>query len=363
MGNDFGKLFSIASFGESHSLAQGVVINGCPPNIKITQDEIQKYLNERRPGQSKYVTDRKEPDKVLCLSGIENNTTLGSPICLVVYNKDARPEEYKKLKNVFRPSHGDFTTFSKYGIKSASGGGRVSARETLARVAAASVARKVLDHFIPSLRVLAYVERVKHIKFELNDASSLTREAIYESFVRCPDLKTSQKMMDLISKTKDAGDSVGGVVRCLVYNVPVGLGEPVFDKLDAELAKAMVSIPAVKGFELGKGFSSTVMKGSEHNDSFLLKDGRIGTQTNNSGGIQAGISNGEAIDFRVAFKPTSTIFKPQETVDLDGQPCLLELSKARHDPCVLPRAVPVVESMVYLTLTDYYLRNKVYQKH
>ena len=360
MSNTFGKIFRITSFGESHSKGLGVVIDGCPSGIKICLKEVQEFLNERRPGQSAYVTDRKEADELICLSGLQDGVSLGTPIALVVYNKEAQKSDYHSLENVFRPSHGDFTTYSKYGVKSHSGGGRSSARETWSRVAAAGVARQVLRQFLPELQVLSYVEQIQNVFWKKEEDFSLTREKIYESPVRCPHFETSKKMEDLILKVKKEGDSVGGVIRTLILNPPVGLGEPVFDKLDALLASAMMSLPAVKGFELGKGFSASLMRGSDHNDAFVKKEGRVRTETNHSGGVQAGFSNGEAIDFRVVFKPTSTIFKKQKTVTLEGKETLLDLERTRHDPCVLPRAVPIVEAMSYLTLLDLYLRDRLY---
>ena len=358
MANSFGTLFKITSFGESHSKAVGVVIDGCPPQIEITEDFIQSFLNERRPGQNHLVSPRNEADKVTCLSGLEKGITLGTPLCLVVFNKDARPSDYKIERTYLRPSHSDYTTLAKYRVKSSSGGGRASARETLARVAAGAVARKILQQFFPKLEVLAYVESIHELKIETINPEKLNRKNIYNSLVRCPDPEASEQMIKLIEKTKKSGDSLGGVVRCFIKNPPPGLGDPVFDKLDAKLAQAMLSIPAVKGFEIGSGFQAPFMKGSEHNDLFQLKEGKIATKTNRSGGIQAGISNGQPIDLRVAFKPTSTIALPQETLDEKGEKFLLELPKGRHDPCVLPRAVPIVEAMAYLTLTDSFLRQR-----
>lgn len=361
MGNSFGKLFRITSFGESHSKGLGVVIDGCPSGIKICLDEVQDFLNKRRPGQNDFVTQRKESDKLHCLSGLQDGVTLGTPLCFVVYNEDARPGDYSSLSDVFRPSHGDYTSYMKYGVKSQSGGGRTSVRETWARVAAAGVAKQVLASLAPQVKVLSFVERIQDLHFDPRGDFSFTREGIYQSPVRCPDLGLSQKMMALIKKTKEEGDSLGGSIRCVIQNSPLGLGEPVFEKLDAALASAMMGIPAVKGFEIGKGFSSVSMRGSEHNDPFVMKEGRVGTLTNHSGGVQAGLSNGEPIDFRVAFKPTSTIFKPQQTVTLEGERKIMKLHKGRHDPCVLPRAVPIVEAMAYLVMLDFLLRQKTYE--
>ncbi len=358
MGNTWGHSFRVTSFGESHSRALGVVIDGCPPRLSLCEEDIQKFLDERRPGQSDLVTARKETDRVIILSGVENGRTLGTPIGLMIENEDAKPEEYSEIQKFFRPSHGDYTNFAKYGVRSASGGGRSSVRETVARVAAGAVARKILEKFVPDLHLVAYVESVKDVKLENFDPSFLRRENVYKSLVRCPSEETAEKMMELIRRVKLEGDSVGGVVRGLILNCPIGLGEPVFDKLDADLAKAMMSLQAVKGFELGSGFQSTQMFGSEHNDPFVMKASKVGTLSNRSGGIQGGISNGEAIDFRVAFKPTSTIFKPQQTVTEDGEEILFEMKRTRHDPCVLPRAVPIVEAMAYITLADHFLRHQ-----
>lgn len=358
MGNTWGHSFRVTSFGESHSLGLGVVIDGCPPRTSLTEEDVQKFLDERRPGQSEFVTSRQEKDRVVFLSGVERGLTLGTPIGLMIKNEDARPSEYKALSEVFRPSHGDYTNFAKYGIRSASGGGRSSVRETAMRVAAGAVARKVLEKFAPKLEVLAYVESVGTVKVTSLSEAELTRESIYKSPVRCPSAEISKEMMELIRRVKEEGDSVGGVIRCVILNPPVGLGEPVFDKLDADLAKAMMSIQAVKGFELGSGFEATKMFGSEHNDPFVMKEGKIGTESNRSGGVQGGLSNGEPIDFRVAFKPTSTIFKPQRTVTESGEEKFFEMKRTRHDPCVLPRAVPIVEAMAHLTLVDHFLRHQ-----
>src|SRR3989339_1865146 len=336
-GNTFGQLFRVTSFGESHGGAVGCVVDGCPPGLEISIEEIQKDLDRRKPGQSKITSPRKEEDKIEILSGIFEGKTTGTPIMMMVRNKDARQEDYEKLKDVFRPSHADFTYEKKYGFRNWQGSGRASARETLARVAAGAIAKKFLKEKL-GIEFLVYVEQVGEIKTK--------------------DKKITEKMIELIEKVRDEGDSIGGVIRGEIKNVPIGLGEPVFDKLSADLGKAMLSIPAVKGFEIGSGFEGVKMKGSEHNDSFITSEsGKIRTKTNFSGGIQGGISNGENIFFRVAFKPVSTIRKEQRTVNLRGQEVKLEAT-GRHDPCVLPRAVPIVEAMAALTIMDHYLRHK-----
>jgi chorismate synthase len=354
MGSVFGTLFRVATWGESHGVSVGGLVDGCPPRIPITIEEIQKELDRRRPGQSDIVTPRDEADKVELLSGLYNGMTLGTPIAFEVRNRDQRPSAYDNQKDVFRPSHADFTYNAKYGIRAVEGGGRASARETLARVAAGAIARKVLA-IAANVRIVAYVERVQDIAMpELARAPTLAE--VEASPVRCPHPETAALMEGRIRAVRAQGDSVGGIVRCHVENVPAGLGEPVFDRLEADLARAMLSIPATKGFEFGSGFAGTLLTGSQHNDVFIKKDGAIHTATNRSGGIQGGISNGEEIVFRVAFKPTATILRPQETVDKEGNPAEI-LAKGRHDPCVLPRAVPIVEAMAALVLADHYLRN------
>ncbi len=343
-GNTFGQLFRITTFGESHGGAVGCVVDGCPPGLKISVADIQKDLDRRKPGQSKITSPRKEEDKIEILSGVFEGKTTGTPIMLMAKNKDARPEDYEKLKDIFRPSHADFTYEMKYGLRNWEGSGRASARETLARVAAGAIAKKFLREKL-AIEFLAYVEQVGDIKIESN-------------IVRCPDEKIAEQMIQLINRLIQEGDSVGGVIKGLIKNVPAGLGEPVFDKLSADLGKAMLSIPAVKGFEIGSGFTGAKMKGSQHNDSFFVdNNGKIRTKTNFSGGIQGGISNGENIYFRVAFKPVSTIRKAQKTVNRQKQEIILE-AVGRHDPCVLPRAVPIVEAMAALVIIDHYLRHK-----
>lgn len=355
-GNSFGKAFCIHTFGESHGGAVGVVIDGCPAGIHIDTAHIQQELDRRKPGQSELTTSRKESDTVHILSGIENNFTLGTPILMLVYNQDAKPKDYENLIQVFRPSHADYTYFKKYGITSKSGGGRASARETLARVAAGAIAKQILKQNC-NLEILAWVSQIWHIKSTV-DINKIKFQDIEKNAVRCPDETAANAMQQAILQAKAQGDSLGGIITGLVRNVPEGLGEPVFDKLSADLAKAMLSINAVKGFEYGAGFDSVLFKGSELNDQFYTDEqGKIHTKTNYSGGIQGGISNGEPILFRVAFKPTSTILIPQNTVDIQGKETQIEI-KGRHDPCVLPRAVPIVEAMTALVLADHFLRNK-----
>ncbi len=363
MGNSFGHTFKISTFGESHGGAVGVVIDGCPPGITLSLEKIQHALNRRRPGQNSLVSPRLEPDIVQMLSGVESGVTLGTPIMLLVFNQDAKKTDYTHLESLYRPSHGDYTTQLKYGIRAKSGGGRTSARETLGRVAAGSVAEQVLRASWPDLRVVGFVESVKHIHADLSlfAMKELTQQGVDISLVRCPEPLASAKMTDLITQCKDSGDTVGGVIRCLILNPPQGLGSPVFDKFEAELAKGMLSIPAARGFEIGAGFASTAMFGSEHNDAFSMVDGNIVTQTNHSGGVQAGITNGETITFRVPFKPVSTIFREQRTVTSQGEEVAF-IAKGRHDPCVLPRAVPIVEAMTWLVLLDQVLRQKSLQE-
>ncbi|MBS2039981.1 chorismate synthase [bacterium] len=355
MGNSFGKAFRITTWGESHGGGVGVVIDGCPARLPISLEEIQLELDRRRPGQSDLTTPRQEEDRVQILSGIFEGQTLGTPISLMVWNKDAKPESYAPFKDTFRPSHADYTYEAKYGIRNWMGGGRASARETIGRVAAAVLARKWLAQQY-GLEILAWVERVHDLRSSV-DPETVSREQIEANLVRCPDALAAEKMAERIRWAKDQGDSVGGVVTVVARNVPPGLGEPVFDKLEAELAKALMSLPAVKGVEIGSGFEGTLLTGSQHNDPFEMRDGKVRTLKNHSGGVQGGISNGENILMRVAFKPTSTIFKAQQTVDNQGQNVVLE-AQGRHDPCVLPRAVPIVEAMVGLVLMDHTLRQR-----
>jgi chorismate synthase len=355
MGSTFGRFFRITTFGESHGGGVGVVIDGCPPRLDISLDEINAQLVRRKPGQSRLTTQRRESDEPEILSGIFNGQTLGTPICLLVKNRDARSTDYEDFKDKYRPSHADYTYDAKYGIRNWMGGGRASARETIGRVAGGAVAEKLLktQH---NVEIVAWVESVQDIKSNV-DPLSVTRDMVDSNIVRCPDQVAADKMVDLIDKVKSDGDSIGGVVSAVARNVPAGWGEPVFNKLESDLAAAMMSLPASKGFEVGSGFSGTLMRGSEHNDLFHVEEGKIRTKTNYSGGIQGGISNGEPIFLRVAFKPVATIFKEQQTVDNKGNEATL-VPRGRHDPCVLPRAVPIVEAMMALTLADHYLAQK-----
>lgn len=356
MSSNFGTMFRISTFGESHCKAVGVVIDGCPPGIKLTEEDIQPQLDRRRPGQSKLTTDRSEKDKVVINSGTENGTTLGSPIALQVNNLDQRPSDYGDMNTIPRPSHADFTYMAKYGIKASSGGGRSSARETIGTVAAGAVAAKILAEKY-NIEIVAWVSGVGPYEAAPVDPETITREDVDRTDLRCPDQSISDKMRALILSLKEEGDSTGGIVSCAIRNVPAGLGEPVYERLEAKLAQAMLAIPATKGFEIGSGFSGTRLKGSEHNDPFTRKHDRLGTTTNNSGGIQGGISNGETIHFKLAFKPPATISLPQETVNYNGEPVQLA-AKGRHDPCVVPRAVPIVESMAALVILDMALRQE-----
>jgi chorismate synthase len=356
MANTFGQLFRVTTFGESHGGGIGVVIDGCPPKIDITEEEIQRELDRRRPGQSKITTQRKEEDRCEILSGVFSGTTLGTPIAIVVRNKDARPEDYARVKTTFRPSHADFTYEAKYGIRNWQGGGRASARETVGRVAAGAVAKKILSILYSEFEIVAYIAQIHEVTAKINRSSVRVKD-VEKNAVRCPDTAAAKKMESLIEKIRDEGDSVGGVIECVVRGIPPGLGEPVFDKLEADLAKAMLSIPATKGFEIGSGFVATRMRGSKHNDPFEMRGGKIHTATNNSGGVQGGISNGEEIYFRVAFKPTATIAHEQRTVTSSQQQTKLA-ARGRHDPCVLPRAVPIVEAMAAIVLCDHALRQR-----
>ena len=353
MGNTFGRLFRVTTFGESHGGGIGAVIDGCPPKIDVSDADIQSALDRRRPGQSEITTQRKEKNRCEILSGIFEGKTLGTPISFLVRNRDARPEDYADLAKQFRPSHADFTYETKYGVRDWRGGGRASARETIGRVAAGVVARKVLRAFYPKIDIVAYVIQIHEIVGKI-DKSKVKTKDVDANIVRCPDAAAAKKMISLIEKVRAEGDSLGGVIECVVRNAPAGLGEPVFDKLEADLAKAMLSLPATKGFEIGSGFSSTRMRGSEHNDPFEMRGGKIRTSTNYSGGVQGGISNGEDIYFRVAFKPTATIAREQQTVTASHEQTMLT-ARGRHDPCVLPRAVPIVEAMTALVLCDHAL--------
>lgn len=356
MGSVYGTLFRISTFGESHGGGVGVVLEGCPPRLAIDVSEIQHDLDRRRPGQSVLTTPRQEADQAEILSGVFEGRTLGTPIGIMVRNKDARPSAYEEMREVYRPSHADYTTQAKYGIRNWQGGGRASARETIGRVAAGAIARKLL-HEVAGIEVLAWVRQVQAIDSKV-DPETVTLEEIDSNDVRCPDSDAAAKMFELIDGVRRRGDSVGGVVECVARGVPAGLGDPVFDKLEAELAKGLMSLPAAKGFEIGSGFGGTSMTGSEHNDPFVTDaTGRVRTTSNRSGGIQGGISNGESISLRVAFKPTATVRVAQQTVNQKGESVSLEAG-GRHDPCVLPRAVPMVEAMVCLCLADHWLRQR-----
>ena len=358
MPNTFGKFFSITTFGESHGAGVGVVVDGCPPGLPITAEEIQLELDRRRPGQSDIVTPRKEADRVEILSGIFEGRTTGTPIAMLVRNADQRPGAYDEMREKYRPSHADFAYAAKFGHRDHRGGGRSSARETVGRVAAGAIAKKLLA-LAPGggVEVRAYVTQIHDL---VAPAKALvkfpTLAEVEATAVRCPHLPTAKKMIARIKAVRAQGDSVGGVIACRVRGVPAGLGEPVFDRLEADLAKAMLSLPATKGFEIGSGFAGALLRGSEHNDAFVMRAGRVRTATNRSGGVQGGISNGEEIFFRTAFKPTATILRPQATVDIHGTETVLA-ARGRHDPCVLPRAVPIVEAMAALVLADHWLRH------
>ncbi len=354
MSSQLGQLFRISTWGESHGGGVGVVVDGCPARLELSEADIQVDLDRRRPGQSEIVTPRDEADECRILSGVFEGKTLGTPISIVVMNKDARPSAYTEMETAFRPSHGDYTYEEKYGIRNHQGGGRASARETIGRVAAAAIAKKLFAQIAPQLEVLAYVKSIYDIEAEVDPATVIFSD-IEGNIVRCPDPAAVEKMITLIKQMRKEGNSVGGVVECVIRNCPTGLGEPVFDRLEADLAKGMLSLPATKGFEIGSGFSSTRMTGAEHNDPFVMRDGKVRTTTNFSGGTQGGISNGENIFFRVAFKPTATITRSQQTVTKSGEATELA-ARGRHDPCVLPRAVPMVEAMAWLTLADHWLR-------
>ena len=357
MGSTFGKLFRISTWGESHGGGVGVVIDGCPPNIDLSEKDIQTDLDRRRPGQSEIVTPRKEEDRCEILSGTFEGKTIGTPIAVLVRNKDQRSDAYTEMETKYRPSHADYTYDAKYGIRNWQGGGRASARETIGRVAAAAVAKKVLAKLAPDLEIVAYVKSIKHLTAEV-DPETVQFETVESNIVRCGDPTIVEEMISLIKEVRSEGNSVGGTVECVARGTLPGWGEPVFDKLEADIAKAMMSLPATKGFEIGSGFEGTQMTGKEHNDEFYMDGEKVRTRTNRSGGIQGGISNGEPIFFRVAFKPTATILQSQPTVDNAGNDTDLK-ARGRHDPCVLPRAVPMVEAMTALVLVDHALRQRV----
>ena len=363
MASSFGTLFRISTFGESHGPAVGVVVDGCPPRTPISTEAIQKELARRRPGQSKIVTQRKEADEVEILSGVLDGLSLGTPIALLVRNQDQRSTDYDEMRDKYRPSHADFAYDQKFGIRAWSGGGRASARETIGRVAAGAIAKTVLAGF--GVEIVAWVETVQTIRAEI-DPDQVTLEQVESNIVRCPDLAKAAEMQELIERTRKEGNSIGGVIGCVVRGVPAGWGEPVFDKLEADLGKAILSLPACKGFEIGSGFAGTLLTGREHNDVYEVEDpSRLGpdgkplvtTPTNRSGGVQGGISNGMPVVIRAAFKPVATVMFDQETVTVEHEPTTLS-GRGRHDPCVLPRAVPMVEAMVALTLVDHALRQR-----
>jgi chorismate synthase len=349
-GSSFGTLFRVTTFGESHCAGVGAIVDGCPPGLSLTEDDIQVQLTRRRPGQSKVNTPRDEKDRVKILSGTENGITLGTPIGLFVANEDQRPKDYGEMSRIPRPSHADFTYEMKYGVRASSGGGRSSARETIGRVAAGAIAEKWLrEHH--GVEIIAWVSSCGEIDAGEVNPETVTREDVDQNIIRCPNSEAAERMIDRVTALREEGDSIGGTLTCVVRNAPIGLGEPVFDKLEAKLAQAMMSIPATKGFEIGSGFEAAKMTGFEHNDAFVMKNGKLGTRTNHSGGIQGGISNGEPIVFRIAIKPPATISKAQPTADFDGKETVLE-AKGRHDPFVVNRAVPIVETMTALVLMD-----------
>lgn len=353
-GNSLGQLFRITSFGESHGGEVGVVIDGCPAGLLLSEADIQAELDRRRPGQSEIVTPRDETDEVAILSGVFEGHTTGTPIMMRALNKEPRSQDYENIKDQYRPSHADYVYDAKYGLRDYRGGGRASARTTWSVVAAGAVAKKFLQNVLPGFEVLSYVEEIGDIVAAVADVSA---EDVEANIVRCPDPVAAEKMIALIKEVRAAGDTVGGVIRCVVRGVPVGLGEPVFDKLSADLGKAMLSINAVKGFEIGSGFAGAKMRGSEHNDAFYMEGDRVRTRTNNSGGVQGGISNGEEICLRVAFKPVATVMMEQDSVNAEHEEVKMR-AFGRHDACVLPRAVPIVDAMAYLVIVDHYLRNR-----
>ena len=356
MGSSLGQLFRIHTWGESHGGGVGVVIDGCPPRIPLAVEDIQIELDRRRPGQSRITSPRRELDRAEILSGVFEGQTLGTPILVLVRNEDARPEAYEQLRDVYRPSHADYTYEAKFGIRNWQGGGRASARETVGRVAAGAIARKVLSLQAGLGEIVAYVSQIHTLETKI-DPLGVSREQVEAQTTRCPDPEVSEEMVRRIEDARRRGDSLGGVVTCAVHGVPIGLGEPVFDKLEADLAKAILSLPACKGFEIGSGFAGTRLMGSEHNDPFVVVQGQVRTRTNRSGGVQGGISNAEPILLRAAFKPTATIRVAQDTVTRELEATRLEAA-GRHDPCVLPRAVPMVEAMAALVLCDHFLRQR-----
>jgi chorismate synthase len=358
-GNSFGTLFKITTCGESHGGAVAVIVDGCPAGLSLSEADIQIELDRRKPGQSSITTPRKEADQIHILSGVFEGKTTGTPILLLAYNSDMRPEDYNELKNVFRPSHADYTYLMKYGLRDFRGSGRASARETLARVAAGAIAKKYLKEKL-NIEIFSYVEEVGLIQTFI-DYQTVTTDMIEANIVRCPDAETAKKMIQFIELIKKEGDSIGGVVRGVIKNAPAGLGEPVFDKISADLGKAMLSINAVKGFDIGSGFSGTCLPGSKHNDEFFIHDNKVATHSNHAGGTLGGITTGADIYFRVAFKAVATIGKEQDTLNVSHEPIKLTAT-GRHDPCVLPRAVPIVDAMSALVVMDHYLRHQAYKK-
>jgi len=356
MASTFGTLLRISTWGESHGGGVGVVIDGCPPRLPLSEADIQPDLDRRRPGQSDIVTPRKEEDTCTILSGVFRGVTLGTPISIVVRNADARPEAYREMETHFRPSHADYTYQAKYGVRNWEGGGRSSARETIGRVAAGAVAKKILRAWYPDLEILAWVSTVHDIGSSV-DPAAVTAGDIESNPVRCPDAAAAELMIGRIRQVRGEGDSIGGVIEAVVRGCPAGLGEPVFDRIEADLAKAMLSLPATKGFEIGSGFGGARLLGSEHNDAYQMEGGKVRTKSNRSGGVQGGISNGEHVTFRIAFKPTATIAKSQDTVTVEGADSTLA-ARGRHDPCVVPRAVPIIEAMTALVLCDHALRQR-----
>lgn len=357
-GDSLGKLFKITNWGESHGPAIGAVIEGCPAGLELSEADIQPALDRRKPGQSKIVTQRKEADQVQILSGVIDGKTTGTAISLVIQNQDQKSKDYSNLKELFRPSHGDYTYHAKYGIRDVAGGGRTSARVTATSVAAGAIASKLLEQNY-GMKITAWVETVGELVANI-EPTSVTRDQVEANILRCPDANKAQEMIDHIAAIRKQGDSIGGIIGCCIQPVPTGLGEPIFDKLEADLAKAMMSINASKGFEIGSGFAGTTMRGSVHNDPFVMDQGDVKTTTNYSGGVQAGISNGMPINFKVAFKPVATILQKQQTVTTSGENTEYQ-ARGRHDPCVLPRAVPIVEAMAALVLCDHMLRYRAYQ--
>lgn len=356
MSSSFGQVFKVSTWGESHGAGVGVVIDGCPSLIPLSAELIQHELDRRRPGQSEIVTPRNEEDRAEILSGVLDGRTLGTPIAISVRNKDQRSSAYQEMAHTYRPSHADYTYDAKYGIRAWAGGGRASARETIGRVAAGAVAKAVLKQAFPDMEVLAWVDRIHQVQSS-TDWSQAAADVIESNMVRTADPAVVEAMISAIKQARDAGNSLGGVVKCVVRGCPPGLGDPVFDKLDATLAHAMMSIPAVKAFAVGSGFDAADMTGLEHNDPFYMEDGKVRTLSNHSGGIQGGISNGEDILLRIGFKPTATVMMEQQTVNQAGEDSTLK-GRGRHDACVLPRAVPIVESMTWLCLCDHYLRQR-----